>query len=382
METQKLKKDAGRLSLTQLAEELERQRKAKVDFTADTRQLEVIPHETTGLAFTVPEPLQEKVEAAVMPINNHALRQLGSTLGIPAPFVDKLKDNHPDMLAWTVNELFRREPKARMVRTLDGVARAFMSDSYRPLDNFDLAEAVLPELIRMEADVFSCAITETRMYIKAIIPGVVREVKADGVFFGDGGHHTIHVLKPGCVIGNSEVGAGSLFFQPGVHEKHCSNLAIFSRDAMRKFHVGRKQNGDDDIWTILSEETRRVQDAGFWMQVRDMVRASFEGKLFEKMVRQCEEAIRGEQVEAPIEAIKLLPDTSVTQAEQDGILTFLVKGGDLSQFGMQAAVTRFAQEVESPDRQFELEQLGGKILELPRNQWKRIAEAGVQRVAA
>ena len=58
----KLKKDTGRLSLTQLAEELERQRKAKVDFTADTRSLEVIPHETTRIAFVVPEPGQEKVE--------------------------------------------------------------------------------------------------------------------------------------------------------------------------------------------------------------------------------------------------------------------------------------------------------------------------------
>ena len=377
----KLKKDTGRLSLTQLAEELERQRKAKVDFTADTRSLEVIPHETTGIAFVVPEPVQEKVEAAVMPINNHALRQIGQAVGIDARYVDKLRDKHPDMLAWNINELFKREPKSRMVRTLDGQTRAFMSDSYRPLDNYDLAEAVLPQLMRAEADVFSCSISATKMYIKAVIPGVTREIAADGVFFGDGGHNTIHVLKPGVTIGNSEVGSGSLYIAPGVHEEHCSNLAVFNADAMRKFHVGRKQGADEDLWTILSEETRRVHDAAFWMKVRDMVLASLDGALFQKIVIKCEEAIRGEKVELPLEAIKVLPDNSVTKTEQDGILNRLIKGGDLSQFGMQAAVTRFAQEVDSPDRQVELEQLGGKILELPQSDWKRIANAGVQQAA-
>jgi len=34
------------------------------------------------------------------------------------------------------------KPERRMVRTLDGSTRAFLSDRYRPLDNFDLAHEV------------------------------------------------------------------------------------------------------------------------------------------------------------------------------------------------------------------------------------------------
>lgn len=371
MQVSNMKKETGRLSLQELAAELDRQRRVKKDFLADTRGLKVVPDDT-GLALVIPDAIKDSVEADTCRIRRHALRQIGSRLNIPATFVDRLAEKHPDMLAWNVNQLFEREPEHRMIRTLDGNVRAFLSNSYRPLDNYDLAEAVLPRLIKLEAEVFSCSVTETRMYIKALIPGVAREVKADGVFFGDGGHNQIHVLKPGTIISNSEVGAGSLTVQPGIHEVHCSNLAVFRQDAMRKFHVGRRQD-IEATWEVLSDDTRRVTDRAFWMQIQDLVGASLEGSLFEKMVEKCEEAIHGPKIDKPIEAVKML--TELNSSEQDGILNTLIRSADFSQFGLQAAVTRYAQDVECPDRQVELEQLGGKIIELPRSEWQHIAAA-------
>ena len=62
-----------------------------------------------------------------------------------------------------------------MVRTLDGEARAFLSERFRPMDNHDLAEAVLPVFRDAGASVESCEITPSRMYIKGVVDGV-REV--------------------------------------------------------------------------------------------------------------------------------------------------------------------------------------------------------------
>jgi hypothetical protein len=57
-----------------------------------------------------------------------------------------------------------------MVRTLDGKMRAFLSDRYRRLDNYDLAEAVLPILVEMGEGIriVSTELTDSRMYIKVI----------------------------------------------------------------------------------------------------------------------------------------------------------------------------------------------------------------------
>jgi uncharacterized protein (TIGR00255 family) len=45
----------------------------------------------------------------------------------------------PELLAANVNNWFHDQPQRRMVRTLDGKARAFLSDSYRTIDNLDVA---------------------------------------------------------------------------------------------------------------------------------------------------------------------------------------------------------------------------------------------------
>lgn len=361
------------LTLQQLAAELDRQKDAKRDFMADTKELRVEPDEASATKLTLHIGEQDQ-----FPVNKYAVRQIGSRLGIPAKYVDRLAESHPDLLAWNVNTLFDREPETRMVRTLDGNVRAFLSERFRPLDNFDFANAVLPKLLETNCEVQSCDVTETKLYIKAIRPGVEREVKAPGVYFGDGGHNRIHVFKPGMCMGNSEVGAGSMFFQPGVHEVHCSNLAIFNRNAMRKYHVGRKQVNDQEaMWEVFTDATKHASDRAFWMQVQDLVSAAIDGELFENMVAEMEAKMTGEQIEKPSVAIKELPTTArLSENEEEGILAQLIRGGDLSQFGMQYAITAYAQQDEvSYDRQVELEQLGGNIIELPQKQWERIALA-------
>ena len=57
-----------------------------------------------------------------------------------------------------------------MVRTLDDRIRAFVSNKYRRLDNFDLIEAVLPTLEEGNANIVSCEVTEKYLYLKAIMP--------------------------------------------------------------------------------------------------------------------------------------------------------------------------------------------------------------------
>ena len=75
-------------------------------------------------------------------VTDNARRQLAEKLKIPFPFFQRLEVNHPDLLSQNVNTLLHREPQRPMVRTLDGNVRAFLSDSYRPLDNYDLAEVL------------------------------------------------------------------------------------------------------------------------------------------------------------------------------------------------------------------------------------------------
>ncbi len=112
-----------------------------------------------------------------------------------------------------------------MVRTLDGKARAFLSNRYRRLDNFQLAETLLPVLGEQEIDLkrSSFAITDTKMFMKVVFPRVSGEVRVDDV------------VQSGVLITNSEVGAGVLRITPLVFRLVCLNGMVVqtSVDQMR-----------------------------------------------------------------------------------------------------------------------------------------------------
>jgi hypothetical protein len=88
-----------------------------------------------------------------------------------------MREENPALLAHNVNSWFRQEPAPRMLRTLDGTARAFLSNRYRRIDHMEILQAALPILgeipdVRFE----SCQITDDRMYVKAVNPRLQTEV--------------------------------------------------------------------------------------------------------------------------------------------------------------------------------------------------------------
>ena len=148
------------MNLEELARELTRRTDPNVrrDFVTPQGKIEMVPGSEGGVKLAG-LPLQ--AHAAIRP---HAHGQIADELGIPKKYYDRMLVEKPELLARNVNTWLHAAPTAkRMVRTLDGEARAVLSSSYRPLDNHDLAQAALPILATRKAQVVSSALTETRM---------------------------------------------------------------------------------------------------------------------------------------------------------------------------------------------------------------------------
>src|SRR5690606_19615141 len=107
----------------------------------------------------------------------------GQHCEIPAKYYDKMRAQAPDLLSANVNRWFQQGPEDRLVRMLDDKTRAFLSRSYRPLENEDLAIATIPPLRELNVDIMSMEVTDRRLYIKAVDKKVTRELKAKGAFF-------------------------------------------------------------------------------------------------------------------------------------------------------------------------------------------------------
>lgn len=346
-------------TLVELAQELERQKTEKRDFVAPTQQLEIVsaPENRTDYGLRVNGH-------GTFPLMQTAHEQIAARVGIPQKYYDRMRSNAPALLGQNVNHWFQAQPEKRMIRTLDGNARAFLSDRYRPLDNFDLADTVLPSITRAGCRVESAELTERRLYIKAVTERITLEVKK-----GD-------VVQAGIVISNSEIGAGSVKVEPMVFRLVCLNGMIANDAAMRKYHVGRSGEAGDLAEEFFKDATRRADDRAFWMKVRDVVEGAFQKDVFERIVNRMQMAAESEIKNDPVEAVELVQAKfGLNDEERTGILTHLIKGGDLTQWGLVNAITRASQDVKDYDRATDLERLGGTVLELPKSDWQEIAVA-------
>lgn len=340
-------------TISQLAAEIERQQNAKRDFIADTREIAM-----TG-------DLRIRVGSESFAVNDVAHRQIGEKAGIPAKYYDRMRKAAPQLLSVNVNEWLHREPERRMVRTLDGTARAVLTDRYQRIDNEHIAEVVLPVLAETPGiRVASTEITDSRLYIKAVNELVRAEVRV-----GD-------PVEAGVLITNSEIGLGAVAISPLVNRLVCTNGLVLADQKYRRNHVGRRAGGGDEVYEMLSDETLRADDRAILLQVRDIVRAALDQARFAVTVEKMRSAAESQKMQDPIQTVELLSARlSLQEGEKPSILRHLIEGGDLTRWGMVNAITRAAQDIESYDRSTELEVIGGKVLELSKTDWRELAEA-------
>lgn len=337
-------------TIIQLAQELERQRMARKDYLADTRNLEI---KTDNGISRLSLDLNGATEGFTL--NELAHKQIADRLQIPQRYYNKMRTEYPSLLDDNINSWFNKSPERRMLRTLDGSVRAFLSDRYRRLDNLELADAVFPVISEIKGiEIVSSEITETHMYIKVIN----KKLKAE-VAVGD-------VVQAGLVISNSEVGLGSLKVEPLLYRLVCKNGLIVKDYAQKRYHVGKQIENDDSAYEIFSDETLAQDDKAFFMKVQDTVRTAIDEVKFNLSVDKLRATMRESTGPDPVKTVELLADRYVlNQNERGSILRHFIMGADNSKYGLINAVTRASQDLDNYTRSTDLERLGGELLALP-----------------
>jgi len=386
-------------SLQALAAEIERRAESKKDFIAPVSKLHVEPytvHDQSGVALAgdkndfqrllkqpvilnselrqEPRIVVTNGKAQPFAMNEIAHGQLAEYAGIPMAYYRRMLEQDPVLLAGNVNRWLKdMSDEARMVRTLDNRCRAFLSNKYRTLENEDLAEVVLPVLLDLKLIIISCEITDRRLYIKAIDQRITRDVPT-GKAMGDGSHVFFDTVSPGIVISNSEGGCGALSVETVIYTKACTNLAMMGT-SLRKYHTGARAATTDEVYALLTDDTKRATDKAVWMQVRDLVRAGFDEAKFaascDKLGAAAKSRIEPDQVVEVVE--RTGRRFSFNEGERKGILARLIEGGDLSRYGLHAAITRHSQEEAiAYDRSTEMERIGGEVIEMGANDWQQL----------
>ena len=194
-------------NIQDFAQELVRQAQNKKDFLAPTPTLQMLidagaVQGSVNLAAAIrntetmpPANFALKLgEHGPFPLRNLTHNQIAEYLKIPQNYYDRMRTNAPELLVDNVQTWLHKPAFAgtRMIRTLDGQARAFLSDRYRPLDNVDLFKAIMEPIIQAEAKIDSCELTETRLYVKCTSHKIQIQAKVGDIIRS---RHPSHELR-------------------------------------------------------------------------------------------------------------------------------------------------------------------------------------------
>lgn len=376
-----------RMGLGPMVAELKRRLENRVDVVADSRHMKVAVVDGRFRLLANPgTPLTEWMvgDAAGLPVEAHAVGQLleKCDVSIPKTFAEKLAERHPEWAAELATNLLQASKQSRLVRMLDGRVRAFLSNSYRCLDNYDLAATALQVARDSGAEFLECHLTPSRMEIKLVNRSVWDRIDAaqrgaDGGYGSisnhkwighvgvgwqgedlPGGKDTVHPL---VTVGNSETGEGGYFVKLGILQAVCCNSAILRKE-LQTVHIGQKQT----VQGILSQETLRAEAKAIHLKARDIVKAAFAQEKFAEMCGIMKAAASVE-IKNPKPALDFWVESGLfSEAQRDDVFAYFVRDYKQTALGLASAMTRLAQDTEDADVATELEEAAGKIIQNPK----------------
>jgi hypothetical protein len=381
------------MSLENLLTTVVEQQKTKRDFVANTKEsisMVEAPDMPQKVAIVLLKEGSAELERFSITENCH--RQIASRLQIPLKYYFRLLDDHLDLVITQVNALFEREPQTRLLRTLDGKARAFLSDRYKVLDNDQVLEQVLPPIVKgdIPSELLSSNVTENNMFMKILFTGdnLAQDIgelsRPQNHIGGQSNGETRDIVRPGAVVKNSETGMGSLVIDGFFYRDYCLNGCVYGKTEIfnfKRIHLGDKlvANGD---FEVFSDETKRKQNELIIAEVTDAMQALTNPENVQKMGDALRATKEGEQVQDSFAAVdQLAKEVDIRDGEKESVIANFLQDGDFSRWGMINAVTKVANtDAVDYERACELEQIGGQLIDLNTAQWNRIASA--ERVAA
>jgi hypothetical protein len=257
-------------------------------------------------------------------LSDLATTQMCQKLGIPVDYYRRLP---LEMRAVAANyDLQRLREESFLLRGKGAWIRSFLSGQYVVYNNVQIAETVWGLLEKAAVTVKTFVLEETHMFLKIITEDIMGPVAG---------------LKAGIMIGNSEVGMGSVSVEPFVFRKACTNDLVVSQE---------KSFRHPHIHLNASELNRRMAEG-----ISDAFQVA--SAILDAFLKT-----REEPVPDPVETIrKLAAQRKFSQRFADEVISSFQAEPDPSRFGVINAFTSAARKL-APIQRIEMERFAGTLL--------------------
>ena len=374
-------------SLEDMLHVITEQNKMKQDYIAPTNQLQfrTLQNEGETAHSQIVMEANQGEPTKILNVNQHCFDQIAQKAEIATPTARRLQQNYPREMDNLINAIWQKENSKRMVRTFDnanhtnpfnydnhtGTARAFLSDKFKTFDNSDLLESALPTLGESDAcwKIVNFANTDKKLYIR-----LKSEVIQSDAGVGD-------LMAHGIGISNSETGSGSVAVFGINWTLACLN-GMQTENVTRKAHITSARDGD--TWNVLTDETKEADNRSLKLQLRDIVSSYASRETFDENIEKMRRA-KEDTVDVPMnESVENLGKVlTLSKKETSNVLEGLLQTIGQSGYEQNQKINRATLvnactavgNTADPDNVDFWQRLGGKVLNLGKTDWNRVAMA-------
>jgi len=306
----------------------------------------------------------------------HATGQLCDTLskGLRSLGDELVRREQNELRAALIQKMLRLPDEERkfQIRTIQPngrrLARAVVSDSYKPIDDNVLIDPMV-DLISDQSKTWRALggqITDVNTRIKYI----TREPQIRNI----GPNHRDWFV--GFMYKNSEVGQGFAQFQLFVFDSFCENGCVFgSKDLVHVKHMHRGTKITSDFGLIQEERIQRLELETIRESVAQATQTILGSDLATKvkaLVEQNEARTLDGGADKVVQHIKnLSSQVGLSKGESEQVLAHW-DSREPNAIGVSSAITKLAQHKGDYEGRSRLEVAGGKLLELPNNRWDSV----------
>lgn len=293
--------------------------------------------------------------------------QVAEKLQIPKTYYDRLRVKAVKLLDENVNHWLHKEQKNVMLRAFENddnnIARAFLSNSYSIIDNYDVLFEALDAIkaTGLEVDIVNAELSEQRMYLKVQCPSI--EVKAEQMLknYARAGGQIVNMgIFSGFVMSNSEIGQGAFQIAPRAVVGCCNNGLVMAKDALRRTHLGARM---DELDFHTNEAVKAANLKLIKEQVKHAVKVFLSKNYLTKLI-DVYTTLGDKPIEAPVANVieVVAKDYGLSDVRKHSLLNHFIKQGDNRRIGIVNAITEECQGLKDADLKHDTEVVALDIL--------------------
>lgn len=300
------------------------------------------------------------------PTNRHFNKKMYGKLakGLSTLSEHLVETDQKPLLTQIVNEQFERDSRKFLVRSQQNeaglfIARAFCGDTYKPIDDDLILETMLPVIEEHDTEyvILGGRATMERTYFNIVTKDPVVVMPTAN------GDREVHL---GTSISNSGTGDGAFEGSFFACDAYCLNGLRFGQQNHMEFReVHRGSKISQEYGKLQADSFRKAELASLRVLIADATRAALDPKKHAEFAEILKESHKAQVTGDPIEVVKRIGAENKFSDIETKIAQMAMQNEEPNLYGVQASITRMAQEVESFSRRVKLEEIAGKLVTLP-----------------